>query len=315
MMSAKRIAPRLIERLPGVRGSLEENLDLARFTWFKVGGPAEVLFRPTDADDLGKFLAAKPADVAVTVIGAASNLLVRDGGVAGVVIRVGRGFADISVDGDEITAGAGAADINVARRARDAGLAGLEFMVGIPGTIGGALSMNAGAYGREMADVVVSAEAIGSDGEQHRLTAAELGFSYRHSTAAGNWIFTAARLRGVPGDVADIERRMAEIQAERETTQPIKTPTGGSTFRNPPGVKAWQLIEQAGCCGLQRGGAVVSGKHSNFLVNVGGANASDLEELGEEIRRRVEAETGVVLEWEIHRIGTTAEGAPEEVPS
>ena len=315
MMSAKRIAPRLIERLPGVRGSLEENLDLARFTWFKVGGPAEVLFRPTDADDLGKFLAAKPADVAVTVIGAASNLLVRDGGVAGVVIRVGRGFADIAVDGDEITAGAGAADINVARRARDAGLAGLEFMVGIPGTVGGALTMNAGAYGREMADVVVSAEAIGADGEQHRLTAAELGFSYRHSTAAGNWIFTAARLRGVPGDVADIERRMAEIQAERETTQPIKTPTGGSTFRNPPGVKAWQLIEQAGCCGLQRGGAVVSGTHSNFLVNVGGANASDLEGLGEEIRRRVKAETGVVLEWEIRRIGTIAEGAPEEVPS
>ena len=251
MMSAKRIAPRLIQRLPGVRGSLEENLDLARFTWFKVGGPAEVLFRPTDADDLGKFLAAKSADVAVTVIGAASNLLVRDGGVAGVVIRVGRGFADIAVDGAEITAGAGAADINVARRARDAGLAGLEFMVGIPGTVGGALTMNAGAYGREMADVVVSAEAIGADGKQHRLTAAELGFSYRHST------------------------------------QPVKTPSGGSTFRNPPGAKAWQLIEQAGCCGLQRGGAVGSDKHSNFLVNVGGANASDLEELGEEIRRRV----------------------------
>ena len=175
--------------------------------------------------------------------------------------------------------------------------------------------MNAGAYGREMADVVVSADAINTEGEFHCLTVAELGFCYRHSTATGNWFFTAARLRWVPDDVADIEWRMVEIQAERETTQPVKTPTGGSTFRNPPGAKAWQLIEQAGCCGLQRGGAVVSGKHSNFLINVGGASAADFEGLGEEIRRRVASETGIVLEWEIRRIGIASEDAPEEVPS
>jgi len=311
MMTARKPAPGLIGRLPTVRGDLAADVPLAKYTWFKVGGPAEVLFQPADADDLALLLRGKPADVPVTVIGAASNVIVRDGGVPGIVVRVGSGFADIAIDGDAIVAGAAAHDLNVARRARDAGIAGLEFLAGVPGTVGGALRMNAGAYGREMKDVVASAEALDPAGGRHRLGPGDLGFAYRHCAVPEDWIFTSARLAGTPGDAAAITRRMDDIRAEREAAQPVRAPTGGSTFRNPDGApggvpggaKAWELIERAGCRGLRRGGAAVSEKHCNFLVNNGGATAADLEGLGEEVRRRVFEETGVTLEWEIRRLG------------
>ncbi|MBI2977832.1 MAG: UDP-N-acetylmuramate dehydrogenase [Rhodospirillales bacterium] len=306
-MTAERTRPGLTDRLPAARGSLVPDAPIARFTWFKVGGPAEVLFEPVDADDLRRFLSAKPADVPVTVIGAASNVIVRDGGVPGVVVRLGRGFAQIAVDGADIVAGAAAHDLTVARRARDAGIAGLEFLAGIPGSIGGAIRMNAGAYGREVKDVIVEADALDPKGGRHRLAAADLGLSYRECRVAEDWIFVAARLRGRPGDKDDIQRRIQEIQSQRESTQPVRTPTGGSTFRNPPGLRAWELIEQAGCRGLRRGGAQVSNMHCNFLINTGGATAADLEGLGEEVRRRVFEASGVTLEWEIRRLGVAAE--------
>ncbi len=314
MMTAKRTTSGLIERLPAVRGSLEANAPIARFSWFKVGGPAEVLFEPADVEDLAEFLAAKPDDVPVTVFGTASNVIIRDGGIEGVVVRIGRGFTDIEVDGNDITAAAGAHDANVARAARDAGLAGLEFLSGIPGTIGGALRMNAGAYGREIKDVVVEAEALDPEGGRHRLGLAELGFGYRRSIVPEDWIFISAGLRGTPGDKDEITRRMEEIQDERETTQPIKTPTGGSTFKNPKGMKAWELIEKADCRGLSRGGAQVSEQHCNFLINTGRATAADLEGLGEEIRRRVFEETGVKLEWEICLLGVAADSSLSVAP-
>ena len=314
MMTAKRTTSSLIERLPAVRGSLEANAPIARFSWFKVGGPAEVLFEPADVEDLAEFLAAKPDDVPVTVFGTASNVIIRDGGIEGVVVRIGRGFTDIEVDGNDITTAAAAHDANVARAARDAGLAGLEFLSGIPGTIGGALRMNAGAYGREIKDVAVEAEALDPEGGRHRLGLAELGFGYRRSIVPEDWIFTAARLRGTPGDKDEITRRMEEIQDERETTQPIKTPTGGSTFKNPKGMKAWELIEKADCRGLSRGGAQVSEQHCNFLINTGRATAADLEGLGEEIRRRVFEETGVKLEWEIRLLGVAADSSLSVAP-
>ncbi|MDF2763955.1 MAG: UDP-N-acetylenolpyruvoylglucosamine reductase [Rhodospirillales bacterium] len=300
---------RLIERLPAVRGRLVENAPLGPMTWFRVGGPAEVLFRPADRDDLSAFLAAKPVDVPVTVIGVGSNLLVRDGGVPGVVIRLGRGFADISVvpgDAPRLVAGAGALDVTVALTARDAGVAGLAFLSGIPGTIGGGLRMNAGAYGKELKDVVESADVLDPAGAPHRLALPELGLSYRHSAVPADWIFVSAVLRGVAGDAAAIAAEMNAIQAQREATQPIRTRTGGSTFANPPGAKAWQLIDRAGCRGLKRGGAMVSEKHCNFLINLGEATAADIEELGEEVRRRVEQQSGIRLEWEIRRIGLPA---------
>jgi UDP-N-acetylmuramate dehydrogenase len=300
---------RLIERLPPVRGRLIENAPLGPMTWFRVGGPAEVLFRPADRDDLAAFLATKPADVPVTVIGVGSNLLVRDGGVPGVVIRLGRGFADISVVPGEtprLVAGAGTLDVTVALTARDAGIAGLAFLSGIPGTIGGGLRMNAGAYGRELKDVVESADALDATGRAHRLSLAELGLSYRHSAVAADWIFVSAVLHGADGDAAAIAAEMSAIQAQREATQPIRTRTGGSTFANPPGAKAWQLIDRASCRGLKRGGAMVSEKHCNFLVNLGDATAAEIEDLGEEVRRRVRETSGVALEWEIRRIGVPA---------
>ena len=307
-MPAKQAPPTLIDRLPSTRGDLEADAPMARFTWFKVGGPADVLFQPADADDLALFLAAKPAEVPVITIGAASNIIIRDGGIEGVVVRIGRGFADIRVDRDQIIAGAGANDLTVARKARDAGLSGLEFLCGIPGAIGGALRMNAGAYGREIADVLIDAEAVDGAGNVHQLKASELGFGYRHCGVPEDWIFIAARLQGRPADSGEISRRMDDIQAERETTQPIKTPTGGSTFANPEGMKAWELIEQAGCRGLRRGAAQVSVLHCNFLINAGGATAADLEGLGEDVRRRVFDDSGVNLEWEIRRLGRLREG-------
>jgi len=314
-MTAERSRPGLIDRLPMVHGGLVPDAPFARFTWFKVGGPAEVLFEPADADDLQRFLAAKPADVPVTVIGAASNVIVRDGGVPGVVVRLGRGFSEIAVDGTDIVAGAAAHDLTVARRARDAGLAGLEFLAGIPGLIGGAIRMNAGAYGREIKDVIVEADVLDSKGGRHRLSAADLGLSYRECRVADDWMFVAARLRGRPGDSDEIQRRIQEIQNQRESTQPVRTPTGGSTFRNPSGMRAWELIERAGCRGLRRGGAQVSNLHCNFLINTGGASAADLEGLGEEVRRRVFEITGVTLEWEIRRLGVAAEPAARGIAS
>ncbi len=293
-------------RLPPVRGRLAANAPIGPMTWFRVGGPAEVLFRPADEADLADFLKALPADIPVTVIGVGSNLLVRDGGIPGVTVRLGRGFVAVAAEGEEMRAGAGVLDLNVALTAAQAGIAGLEFLSGVPGTIGGGLRMNAGAYGSEIKDVLVEASAVDRNGTIHRVTADELGLSYRHSDAPDDWIFTGARLRGQRGEPAAIAARMDEIKAAREASQPIRARTGGSTFANPPGDSAWRLIDAAGCRGLRRGGAMVSEKHTNFLINTGTATAADIEGLGEEVRRRVPAQFGVVLEWEIRRIGRPA---------
>jgi UDP-N-acetylmuramate dehydrogenase len=305
MMALATSHPHLIDRLPRPRGRLAADAPLGPQTWFGTGGPAEVLFRPADVEDLASFLRALPAAVPVTVLGVGSNLLVRDGGVKGVVIRLMRGFTGIAVDGNQLLAGAGAPDLNVALTARDHALAGLEFLSGIPGTMGGAVMMNAGAYGGELAEVLVSAEAIDRTGKVHRISAAELSFSYRHSSAPADWIFTSARLRGEPGDPLAIARRIAEIDSTRTESQP-RSRTGGSTFVNPPGHKAWELIDQAGCRGLRIGEAQVSEKHCNFLINLGAASAADIEALGEEVRRRVLDTSGVRLDWEIRRIGVPA---------
>jgi len=308
MMAARASLPHLIDRLPAVRGELLADAPLAQLTWFRVGGPAEVMFRPADADDLATFLAGCPADVPVTVIGVGSNLLVRDGGVPGVVIRLGRAFMEISVDGSFVRAGTAALDVAVARAAQEAGLAGLEFYRGIPGSIGGALRMNGGAYGRETKDVLVEAVAIDRAGKRHVLTNADMKYSYRHCGAADDLIFVEAIFQGTPGDKAAVQARMDEITSSREATQPIRTRTGGSTFKNPEGHKSWQLIDAAGCRGLKRGGAQVSELHCNFLINTGEASAADLEDLGEEVRARVKAQSGVTLEWEIRRIGARNDG-------
>jgi UDP-N-acetylmuramate dehydrogenase len=309
MMAASSRAPHLIDRLPKVRGRLTADAPLAQVTWFRVGGPAEILFRPADVEDLGSFLAAKPKDVPVTVIGVASNLLVRDGGIKGVVIRLGRGFVEITTEAETVTTGAGALDLNVAITAREAGIAGLEFLSGIPGTVGGGLRMNAGAYGSEFKDVLQSAVALDSKGARHELAPADLKLSYRHCGLPEDWIFVAARFAGATGDPLAIARRMNEIQSAREESQPIRSRTGGSTFANPPGRKAWELIDAAGCRGLKRGGAMVSEKHANFLINTGDATAADLEALGEEVRARVLAASGVALDWEIRRVGAPLEAA------
>jgi len=308
MAPAEAAMPTLIERLPKARGRLMADAPIGPQTWFRVGGPAEVLFRPADEADLADFLGALPADIAVTVIGVGSNLLVRDGGIPGVTIRLGRGFAGIAAEGDVVRAGAGALDLNVALTAAEAGIAGLEFLSGVPGTVGGGLRMNAGAYGSEIKDVLVEAEAIDRGGVIHRVQAAELGLSYRHAAAPADWIFAGTLLRGRPGERPEIARRMSEIQAAREASQPIRSRTGGSTFANPPGHQAWQLIDAAGCRGLMRGGAMVSEKHTNFLINTGTASAADIEGLGEEVRRRVHSKFGIVLEWEIRRVGRPLSG-------
>jgi UDP-N-acetylmuramate dehydrogenase len=313
MMTARRTQP-LIERLPPARGRLTAEAPLAQFTWFRVGGAAEVLFRPADAEDLAEFLAKRPPEVRVTVIGVASNLLVRDGGVEGVVVRLGRGFAAVEISGTRVTAGAAVLDLNVAIAARAAGVGGLEFLSGIPGTIGGALRMNAGAYGREIKDMLESAAALDNAGTRHELSLAEMSLGYRHCGVPEDWIFLGATLRGQEADRDAIQRRMGEIQSEREASQPIRARTGGSTFANPPGHKAWELIDAAGCRGLARGGAMISEKHTNFLINTGAATAADIEGLGEEVRRRVFEKSGVRLEWEIRRIGRPAPGLKEAQP-
>jgi len=299
----------LLDRLPAVRGRLRAEAPLAPATWFKVGGAAEVLFRPADADDLRALLRGRPAGVPVTVLGVASNTLVRDGGIRGVVVRLGRGFAGVEPDGnDGLIAGAGALCANVAQQAMQAELGRLAFLSGIPGTVGGALRMNAGAYGREIEDVLDWAEAVKPDGTERRFTAAEMDYSYRHCGLEEDWIFLRARLRAKPDAPEAIARRIAEIQAQRGDSQPIKSRTGGSTFKNPApevsgGLRAWELIDRAGCRGLTVGGAQVSEKHCNFLINTGEATAADLENLGKEVRRRVKETSGVTLEWEIRRIG------------
>jgi UDP-N-acetylmuramate dehydrogenase len=292
------------DMLPPVRGSVTQGAPLKDLVWFRAGGPAEVLFRPADADDLASFIAAKPTDLRVSVIGVGSNLLVRDGGIPGAVVRLSSAFGKIETDGMRVRAGAAALDGAVARAAADAGIAGMEFLRGVPGTIGGALKMNAGCYGKEIKDVFVEATAIDGKGNKIKLSAADMAFKYRKAKGAGDdLIFIEAVLEGTKDDPAAIRARMEELSTNREASQPIKSKTGGSTFKNPPGHKAWQLIDQAGCRGLKIGGAQVSEKHTNFLINTGEATAADLENLGEEVRKRVKEKSGVVLEWEIKRVG------------
>ncbi len=303
MILVKRKPVSLIERLPLVRGRLDADEPLGRFTWFKVGGAADALFRPADIEDLASFLSVCPADIPITVMGNASNMLVRDGGVRGVVVRLGVEFQDIRNADGCIRAGGGAANLSIARVARDAGLGGLEFLAGIPGTIGGAVSMNSGAYGKEIKDVFISCSLVDRRGRLCEVPFPEIRFGYRKTSLADGKIVTAVVLRAKPDNPNTIQTRMNDIQAARESSQPIRKLTGGSTFKNPPNASAWKLIEAAGCRGLKLGGAVVSNQHCNFLVNADNATAADLETLGEEVRRRVMAHTGVQLEWEIRRIG------------
>ncbi|MEE2761008.1 MAG: UDP-N-acetylmuramate dehydrogenase [Pseudomonadota bacterium] len=305
---------RLIKTLPAVRGRLAEETSLARLTWFRVGGPAEILFRPADNDDLMVFLAALPVEIPVTVIGVGSNILVRDGGISGVVVRLGDGFSKINVHGENILAGAGASNLRIANEARNAGLTGFEFLSGIPGSLGGSLAMNAGAFNAEMADITRYVVAVDAHGALRRIQATDIGFSYRRSDAGAGLIFVAAELQGKSDNKDTIAARMADIQEKRGKSQPLKTPTGGSTFINPKGYLAWKLIDGAGCRGLKRGGAMVSKKHCNFLVNTGDASAADLETLGEEVRRRVMEQSGICLEWEIRILGIPGE-PPQEMNS
>ncbi|MGA3307821.1 MAG: UDP-N-acetylmuramate dehydrogenase [Xanthobacteraceae bacterium] len=290
-------------QLTKLRGRLMANQSLAELTWFRVGGPAQVLFMPEDESDLSYFLASLSAEIALSVIGLGSNLIVRDGGVPGVVIRLGRGFGDIAIDGLTLRAGAAVPDVKVARAAQEAGIAGLSFLRGIPGCIGGALRMNGGAYGRETKDALIEARAVDRAGRVHVLGNGDMGYGYRHCGAPDDYIFTQATLRGERGDPAVIAAEMEKITEAREATQPIKSRTGGSTFKNPPGRKAWQLIDAAGCRGLRIGDAQVSQMHCNFLINLGKATAADIEILGETVRQRVKDHSGVDLEWEIKRIG------------
>lgn len=293
----------LLESLPKIKGTYRENADLSKINWFNVGGIAEVMFRPADSDDLIYFLKNKPAGVPITILGVGSNLLVRDGGIDGVVIRLGRGFTQIHKEDNLVHAGSGALSFNVATLAADYGISGLEFLVGVPGTIGGALAMNAGAYGGDIASVLKSAEAIDESGNLHHLSPEDIGYIYRGNTLPDGMIFINCILRGESGEVDVIKARLAEITRMREDTQPIRSKTSGSTFKNPTGLKAWQLIDEAGCRGLKIGGAQVSEKHCNFFINTGNATAADIESLGEEVRNRVRTKTGVELVWEVKIIG------------
>lgn len=288
---------------PEVRGAYRFAAPLAPTNWFGVGGAAELLFKPADTQDLADFLAALPADIPVLPIGVGSNLIIRDGGVRGVVVRLGRGFTGLAVHGDLVEAGAAALDVHLARFAADHGRAGLEFFAGIPGTVGGALAMNAGAYGGETKDVLVEAEAVDRSGRILRLTVEECRYSYRHYGGKAGLIFTRAWFRTTADRPDAIHMRIEEIRAQREASQPIRERTGGSTFKNPPGKKAWQLIDHAGCRGLMRDGAQISPLHCNFMINTGTATAAALEALGEEVRARVQADCGIMLEWEIARVG------------
>jgi UDP-N-acetylmuramate dehydrogenase len=291
--------------LPKVRGTYTERAPLKDLVWFRAAGPADILFRPADVDDLRTFMADKPDDLPVSVIGVGSNLLIRDGGIPGVVIRLPSAFGRIEQIGDtRLRAGAAALDAAVARTAADAGIEGMEFLRGIPGTIGGALTMNAGCYGREIKDIFVEAHAVDSRGRLLTLAPADMAFTYRHSAPRG-LIYVDAVFQGAPGSPDIIRGRMNALVEQRESTQPVKARTGGSTFTNPPGSRAWQLIDEAGCRGLTRGAAQVSEKHCNFLINTGSATAADIEALGEDVRSRVKAKSGIELEWEIKRVGRT----------
>jgi UDP-N-acetylmuramate dehydrogenase len=298
---------RLAACLPDLRGRMQAEAPLKDFTWFRAGGPAELLYSPADEADLAYFLKHAPSEIPVTVIGLGSNLLVRDGGIEGVVIRLGRGFGEIKIeDGYRLRAGTAVPDVKVARAAADAGISGLSFYRGIPGCVGGALRMNGGAHGRETKEVLVEARAVDRKGEVHVLPVAELHYAYRHCGAPDDFIFTEALFQGEPGEPTAILAEMDGIAAYREEVQPIKSRTGGSTFKNPPGHKAWQLIDAAGCRGLAVGDAKVSEMHCNFLINEGNATGADLETLGETVRARVKATSGVELEWEIKRLGVPA---------
>ncbi|MGC1690813.1 MAG: UDP-N-acetylmuramate dehydrogenase [Pseudolabrys sp.] len=301
-MSFPDTVPELKARMPELRGRLLANQPIGEFTWFRVGGPAQAFFMPEDENDLAYFLRKLPGETPVTVIGAGSNMIVRDGGVAGVVIRLGRGFNDVKVEDHRITAGTAILDVMVARAAQPAGIAGLAFLSGIPGTIGGALRMNGGAYGGETKDVLVETQGVDRQGNLRKFTNREMGFSYRHCGVSEDVIFTAAILQGRAGAPEEIAAEMATIKKKREASQP-RNRTGGSTFKNPPGHSAWKLVDDAGCRGLTVGGAQVSELHSNFLINLGGATAADIEILGETVRERVKAHSGVELEWEIKRVG------------
>jgi UDP-N-acetylmuramate dehydrogenase len=298
-------------KLPDLKGRLSANVPLADITWFRVGGPAQVLFAPADETDLAYFLQSIPADLPVTMIGLGSNLLVRDGGLPGVVIRLGRGFAAVAAEPEHrVRAGTAVPDVKVARAAAEGGIAGLAFYRGIPGCIGGALRMNAGAHGCETKDVLIGARAVDRRGNIHVLSLADMGFTYRHASVPDDFILTEALFQGTPGDPAAILREMEEVADYREKNQPIRERTGGSTFKNPSGASAWKLIDEAGCRGLRVGGAKVSDMHCNFLINEGGATAEDIERLGETVRARVKARSGITLQWEIIRLGMPLPGCP-----
>jgi UDP-N-acetylmuramate dehydrogenase len=305
-MSFPDIVPQLKSAMPDLRGRLLSAQPLKELTWFRVGGAAQAFFMPDGEDDLAYFMARLPANIPVMTVGLGSNLIVRDKGVPGVVIRLGRGFSEVKVDGERVVAGTAVPDVKVSRAAQEVGLAGLAFYRGIPGSIGGALRMNGGAYGRETKDALIEARAVDRSGKVHVLTNADLNFTYRHCGAPEDFIFTQAIFQGVPGDQAAIAAEMEQITSSRERTQPVKSRTGGSTFKNPPGQKAWQLIDAAGCRGVSVGDAQVSELHCNFLINRGTATAKDIEGLGEMVRERVKANSGVELEWEIKRIGVAA---------
>ena len=292
--------------LPPLRGRVEAGARLADFIWFRTGGPAEWLIRPADIADLSSFLQRLDPVTPLFPVGVGSNLIVRDGGVPGVTVRLPKSFAKVSIEpGNRVRAGAAAMGITVASAARDAGVAGLEFLRGIPGTVGGAVRMNAGAYGRDASDILIEAMVVLRDGTVETWPAARLGYSYRHSQLPEGAVVVEALFEGTPGDPAMIGTEMDRIAAEREASQPLRSRTGGSTFKNPEGRKAWALVDEAGCRGLTRGDAQVSEKHCNFLLNLGSATSADIEALGEEVRSKVKARSGVTLEWEIQRVGVS----------
>ncbi|WP_226633244.1 UDP-N-acetylmuramate dehydrogenase [Novosphingobium profundi] len=295
----------LAASLPPVRGKLTANAPLAPLVWFKAGGSAQWLFEPKDTEDLQAFLKDLDPAIPVMALGLGSNMIVRDGGVAGVVIRLGKPFAKVTAHEDlTLECGGGASGILVSSTARDAGIAGTEFLRSIPGTVGGFVRMNGGAYGGEVKDILVACDVVLRDGTLRTLTNAELGYTYRHSELPAGAVVVAARFQGRAGDPVEIQAEMDRISASREASQPLRSKTGGSTFKNPDGTSAWKLVDEAGCRGLQLGGAQVSEKHTNFLLNTGDATASDIEALGEEVRRRVKEASGVTLEWEIQRVGS-----------
>jgi UDP-N-acetylmuramate dehydrogenase len=308
---AQDLKSNLERALPELRGTLAAGQQLSELTWFRVGGPAEVLFRPADEADLAYFLKTTEPALPVHVIGLGSNSLVRDGGIDGVVIRMARGFSGVTVEpGNRLRVGTGVPDVKVARAAAEAGITGLAFYRGIPGCIGGALKMNAGAHGTETKDCLIEARAVDRAGNVHTVSLADMGLTYRHSSVPDDWIFTEALYQGTPGDPATIQAEMAAVAEYRETHQPTRERTGGSTFKNPPGESAWKLVDAAGLRGFRVGGACVSEKHCNFLINDQDATAEDIETLGETIRKRVKATSGITLEWEIKRIGKPLPGRP-----